>query len=73
METALDTPAETLPAQPRSSGFYSVVYDSEEGIKIEERPFKKDIIDFINTIQQNRILVVYRVSEVISLKTKVTF
>ena len=75
METALDTPADTLP-QPQGKitpGVYLVIYDSEDGIKIQELDFKRDVVKFVNSIESEQVLKVYQGAKPIELQTKLTF
>jgi hypothetical protein len=73
MDTPLDTPAATLPQVKITPGVYVVVYDTEDGIRLEEFPFKREVLKFLGTIDRSKILVVYQGAKAIELQTKITF
>ena len=74
MESSLDTPADTLPAQgKRTPGVYLVIYDSEDGIKVEELGFKRDVVKFLHSLDRSKVLTVYQGARVVELQTKITF
>lgn len=67
----LDTPADTLPQRQRAHPLYAVVYNTQDGLKLEECAGKRSTGEFIDSIGGSANVVrVYKVSEVVEIRTK---
>jgi hypothetical protein len=67
--------AAIVPKKTKTPYVFAVIYDSEEGLKIQEYPTRPEARKFVNQIGKDKVVRAYKVSEVIELtvKTEVCF
>jgi hypothetical protein len=63
--------APVVPRKTKTPYVFAVIYDSEDGLKVQECASRPDAASFVNTIGADKVVRAYKVSEVIKLKTVV--
>lgn len=69
-DQSLGEEAAIVPKKTKRPPVFAVVYDTEEGLKVEELPSRRDALSFVTQTGFERIRRVYKVSEIISVKTE---
>jgi hypothetical protein len=68
---AFGSAAAVVPKKTKTPYVFVVAYDTDEGIKLGEFPTRPEAAKFVNEVGAVSVVRVYKVSEVIQLKTSI--
>ena len=69
MSQEFGTEAAVVPKRTKTPYVFAVIYDTSEGLKVQECTSRPEASQFVNQIGADKVIRAYKVSEVIRLKT----